>query len=231
VLPASVFAVAIALSGCSSDAPPDEAITSPTPRLIQGAAPGEDNETLTEMPDIAEPTVTDGDVEFVQMMLTHHAQALEMTALVPTRSAREDVPLFAERIELSQAGEIELMVSWLQDRDLPVPQGFDETSDEGHADHDSHTASAEHEHHAMPGLLSPEQMEQLADAEGEEFDRLFLQFMHYHHNGALTMVQDLWDRGGGQEPELSLLANHIDSDQRIEMDRMESMLAELGATP
>lgn len=232
-IPAVLMGVVLTLVGCSGDEPSHDAATSPTARLIQGAAPGEDNEVLTEMPDIATPEVTEADAEFVQMMLSHHAQALEMTALVPGRTSREDIPLFAERIELSQADEIDQMVRWLKTHDLAVPEGFDGADSQGGhgAGHDDHgqTSLDGHDHHDMPGLLSPHQMEQLAAVEGAEFDRLFLEFMHFHHDGALTMVQDLWDQEGGQEPELALLVNHIDSDQRIEMDRIESMLAELPA--
>ncbi|WP_161958581.1 DUF305 domain-containing protein [Ornithinimicrobium cavernae] len=228
VLPSTLVLSVALLTGCSGDETGEVAPTSPTARLLQGAAPGEANQTLTAMPEIDVPEPTEADVEFVHMMLPHHAQALEMTALVPSRTSREDVPLFAERIELSQADEIELMVRWLQTHDLPVPAGFDASAQGGHEAHSTHTGG--HGAHVdMPGLLTPEQLEQLAAAEGEAFDRLFLEFMHYHHDGALQMVQDLRDRGGGQEPELAMLVNHIDSDQRIEMDRMESMLAEIGS--
>lgn len=233
-LPASIVAATLVLSACSGNEPSHDDLTSPSARLIQGAAPGEAGTLLTEMPPLDEPQASDADVSFVHMMLTHHAQALEMTALVPSRTASDDVPLFAERIELSQAGEIDLMVRWLQTRDLAVPAEFSEAIEEGHADHGTAHQDADegtvHEDHEMPGLLTAEEMEGLAMSDGEEFDRLFLQYMHYHHDGALTMVQELWDAGGGQELELGQLVNHIDSDQRIEMDRIESMLAERGTT-
>jgi uncharacterized protein (DUF305 family) len=181
------------------------------------------------MPEVEPPPVTDADVEFVHMMLPHHAQALELTALVKERSSRDDVPLFAERLELSQQDEIDLMVAWLEKHDLPVPEGFgdDEHGDHDGPDHGSHDGHGE----LMPGMLTPEQLEQLAAAHGEEFDRLFLQFMYYHHSGALKMVEDLLAADGAQESELFQLVTHIDSDQRIEMDRMLEMMSELGATP
>lgn len=217
---APLLVLALALGACSGDdaAEPDPTAVTTT-RLIQGAAPGEENQTLTQMPEFAEPEATEADVIFVQMMLVHHAQALDMTALVPDRTSRQDVPLFAERIELTQAGEIELMEGWLADRDLPT------VADEGH-DHHSHGDAGR----LMPGLLTDEELAELAAADGTEFDRLFLEYMHYHHAGAVTMVEELLAEGGGQEPELAQLVNHIDSDQRIEMDRITSMLAELDAS-
>lgn len=213
---APLLVLTMALGACSGEEAVAPDPTAPTTtRLVQGAAPGEDNQTLTQMPEFAEAEATEADVTFVQMMLVHHAQALEMTELVPDRTSREDVPLFAERIALTQGDEIELMKAWLADRDQPM------TADEGHGHHGDAA-------HDMPGLLSAEELEQLAAADAEEFDRLFLEFMYFHHAGALTMVEELQGEGGGQEPELAQLVNHIDSDQRIEMDRINSMLADLG---
>lgn len=235
LLPALLTAVL--LSACTDEEPDPAAATStPTPRILQGAAPGEGNTTLTAMPEVPDAPVTDADVAFVHMMLPHHAQALELTALVEDRTARTDLPLFAERIEISQQDEIDLMVRWLRDHDLPVPEGFDDgaSPDGSSGDHDGHGRTDGHEGHdgeLMPGMLSEEQLAQLAAAEGEEFDRLFLQFMYYHHDGALQMVEDLLAVDGAQETDLFQLVTHIDADQRIEMDRIQTMLAEMGATP
>lgn len=231
---APALMAALLLSACTDDDAPDTAgaTSTPAPNIIQGAAPGEANTTLTAMPESEPQVPTEADVAFVHMMLPHHAQALEMTALVPERTSRSDVPLFAERIELSQQDEIDLMVRWLEKHELPVPEGFGDGSSahDGHADtdggHDHGQAGA-----MMPGLLTAEQLEQLRSAQGEEFDRLFLQFMYYHHDGALQMVEDLLASDGAQETELFQLVTHIDSDQRIEMDRIQGMLADLGATP
>lgn len=206
----AVFAAACLLAACSSGAAEDEG-----PRIVQPGAPGEPNRVLSEMPEIEPPPPTDADVAFVHAMIAHHAQALEMTRLVPERTSREDVPLFAERIELSQQDEIDLMNRWLEEHSLAAPD-----EEHGHTGPDGEP---------MPGMLTDEQMARLEAARGEEFDWLFLRAMHYHHAGAVQMVQDLLEGGDGREPLLWRLANDIDSDQRIEMSRIESMLAEMDA--
>jgi uncharacterized protein (DUF305 family) len=149
----------------------------------------------------------------MQGMIGHHAQALEMTALLPSRTAREDMHLLAHRIELSQADEITLMQRWLQVRGAEVP--------------DVH---AHHAHDAvlMPGMLTPDEMDRLAMASGAAFDRLFLEFMIKHHDGALVMVDQLFSTAGAaQEPEIFAFASDVDTDQRIEIDRMSAMLGEM----
>ncbi len=192
---------------------------------------------------------TADDVHFMQMMIAHHAQALEMTALVPERSVRVDVQTLAGRIQASQADEIELMQRWLEDRGEPVPQvdlstgrllDGDPHADHGHDHHGDHHHHEHHDHHhdhdaptamghdhaGMAGMLTPAQMESLAAAAGEEFDRLFLEFMIYHHEGAVQMVHDLFaSEGGGQEGEIFGFAAHVESDQVIEIERMRQMLA------
>ncbi|WP_161965063.1 DUF305 domain-containing protein [Ornithinimicrobium cerasi] len=165
------------------------------------------------MPDV----VTGADLAFVRGMLLHHAQALEMTELVPDRATREDITLFAERIELSQAEEIGVMQDWLRGRGEPV---FELGGIQAH----------EHPEQ-MSGMLTGEQMAELAGTSGADFDLLFLQSMYRHHEGAIAMVDELSDAGGAQDPFIFELAKEIDNDQRIEMDRMVGMLADLGATP
>ena len=151
------------------------------------------------------------DVEFMQGMIGHHAQALEMTALVSSRTSREDLKKLALRIEVSQADEIKMMQRWLQVRGQSVP-----------GPHDMHMHGAT----LMPGMLTPEQMNALAAAKGTEFDRLFLEGMIRHHGGALTMVHDLFvSPGAGQEADIFGFASDVDADQRAEIDRMRSMLA------
>ncbi|MFL5384010.1 MAG: DUF305 domain-containing protein [Longimicrobiaceae bacterium] len=153
------------------------------------------------------------DVHFMQGMIGHHAQALEMTSLVADRSRRADLRLLAERIQLSQQSEIAAMQNWLRTRGEPVP-----CLEPGH----QHGGM---EHMLMPGMASPEQMARLAAATGAEFDRLFLETMIRHHQGALTMVAELLSTpGSGQEPELFRLASDVDADQRAEIARMEAML-------
>ncbi len=148
------------------------------------------------------------DVHFMQGMIGHHEQALVMAAMAPTHGGSERIRLFARKVDLSQRDEMTLMKRWLQDRQLPLP--------------DPHDHTMMH----MPGMLTAEQMQQLDEARGPEFDRLFLTFMIQHHQGALKMVEELFAApGGGQEPELFRFASDVDLDQRAEIQRMEELLA------
>jgi uncharacterized protein (DUF305 family) len=207
VAAAAVLALAGATISCR--------MVSKDPPLVQPGAPGEGSRTLTarQAVDLSRVRHTPADVRFMQGMLGHHAQAIEMTELLRTRTDREDMRLMARRIELSQADEITMMRRWLQRRGEQVP--------------------AEHAHHApgatlMPGMLSAEEMGRLSAATGVTFDRLFLELMIKHHDGALTMVQDLFaSPGAGQEAEIFTFASDVDADQRIEIDRMSAMLSEL----
>lgn len=151
----------------------------------------------------------EADVRFMQGMITHHQQALEMTDLVSDRTDHEGIHALAGRIEISQIDEIESMRRWLESRDESVPE--------------------EHDHGPlMPGMLTEEQMERLAGAEGAEFDRLFLEGMIQHHEGALVMVEELFDsEGAGQEPQIFVFASHVDADQRAEIARMRNVLNHL----
>ena len=149
----------------------------------------------------------------MQGMIGHHAQALEMTALLPSRTARADMRLMAQRIELSQADEIKFMERWLETRGQAVP--------DSHAHHMPNAV-------LMPGMLTQDELSRLAAAAGTEFDRLFLEFMIKHHDGALIMVNDLFTtEGAGQEAEIFAFASDVDTDQRIEIDRMSALLLEL----
>ena len=147
----------------------------------------------------------------MQGMIGHHAQALEMVALLMTRSARDDMKLLGKRIEVSQEDEIKMMQEWLQHRAQALPDP--------------------HAHHAqgatlMPGMLTAEEMGRLAAATGDAFDRLFLEAMIKHHAGALTMVKELFfTPGAGQEADIFAFASDVDADQRMEIDRMGAMLA------
>jgi Uncharacterized protein conserved in bacteria len=185
-----------------------------TPIVVQPGAPGESGRTLSpeELANLTVPAHNAADVEFFERMIPHHAQALEMAALVPERTTNPDIRLLAERIEISQRDEIVQMEAWLKARGLPVP--------------------APHAHHAghdqlMPGMLNDDQLRQLEQARGAEFDRLFLEFMIYHHQGAITMAEELYARGGGLEPESDRFAREIMADQGIEISRMQQMLARL----
>jgi uncharacterized protein (DUF305 family) len=181
--------------------------------LVQPGAPGQDSRAISagQAADLSKVRFTDADVRFMQGMIGHHAQALEMTALVPSRTAGEDMKKLALRIEVSQADEIAMMKRWLEDRRQAVP--------DRHAHH-AHGARL------MPGMLTADEMTRLAAASGIDFDRLFLVGMIKHHEGALTMVQELYGSGGGagQESEIYAFASDVDADQRMEIDRMRAML-------
>jgi len=148
----------------------------------------------------------------MQGMIGHHLQALEMTALLATRTENEGLRLVAKRIEISQADEIQMMREWLTARGAALPDP--------------------HAHHApnatlMPGMLTPAEMQRLADAKGPEFDRLFLEFMIRHHDGALVMVDSLFSSAGaGQQSDVFAFASDVEVDQRMEMERMSAMLRE-----
>jgi uncharacterized protein (DUF305 family) len=152
----------------------------------------------------------------MQGMIMHHAQAVEMTALIAVHSENKELRLLAARISSSQSDEIKFMRRWLAARGEPVSMaaagmpGMDMS-------HESMPL--------MPGMLTPEQMEELRKARGAEFDRLFLTGMIQHHGGALTMVKDLFDTAGaGQDAELFNFATDVDSGQRAEIRIMQTML-------
>lgn len=179
--------------------------------IIQPGAPGEANRTISReaATDLSKVQATPADVKFMQGMIGHHAQAIEMTALIADRTAREEMKLLGQRIAVSQADEMEMMRTWLRARGQEVP--------------------SEHAHHTqegfMPGMLTPAQMAELAAAKGELFDQLFLKYMIQHHSGALTMVDELFKTpGAGQEGDINAFAADVDSDQRMEIDRMRAML-------
>ncbi len=167
------------------------------------------------------PRYTPADVRFMQGMIHHHAQALAMTALVPGRTTREDIRLLAQRIEVSQRDEIGLMQRWLENRNEEVP-----SADPQHAQH--HGAGHQM---MMPGMLTEEEMARLAGATGTDFDRLFLQLMIRHHEGALTMVGQLFGTpGAGQETDIFRVASDVEADQRAEIARMRALLDTLPTT-
>jgi uncharacterized protein (DUF305 family) len=182
------------------------------PPIVQPGAPGEPSRVVgaAAAADLSHVGYTEADVRFMQGMISHHAQAVEMVALIPSRTQREDMRLLGHRIDVSQADEIKMMQHWLQVRGKVVP--------DEHAHH-------MHDAKLMPGMLTPDEMESLADATGDEFDRLFLEGMIKHHGGALTMVQELFDTpGAGQEVEIFSFASDVDADQRMEIERMGAML-------
>jgi len=209
------------------------------------------------------PAPNPGDVHFMQGMIHHHAQALEMTALIPDRTTSTAIRQMGLRMEISQTDEIALMERWLRDRGLEVPtwrRVGDAAATEHGAGHDAaghdaaghdtaghgagHTAAGhanadpgamdhtamDHGAHGpgMPGMLTPEQLTQLIAARGVEFDRLFLELMIQHHQGALVMVRDLYNSpGAAQESLVYHFASEVDADQDIEIRRMLEILQTL----
>lgn len=174
------------------------------------------------------PGYAPADAEFVRDMIVHHRQALDMTALAPDRTNSDDMRLLAQRIEETQEFEIDLMRRWLEDRDEPAPEPTNGA--DAHGGHAGH--AADHSGMAgMAGMASPEQMAALAESEGTAFERMFLELMIRHHEGALVMVDDLLEtERGGKEPELFMMLSHIDADQRAEIARMQRMLDQLNQT-
>jgi uncharacterized protein (DUF305 family) len=187
----------------------------PPPAIVQPGAPGEPTRTLTpeEAAALGRPMHVDADVRFMQGMIHHHGQALDMTDLLSSRTESEQMRLLAQRIDISQTDEIGMMEGWLASRGEEAPKVREEE------------ASPLNDDQLMPGMLTERQMAQLAAATGEVFDRLFLEFMIVHHEGALTMVSELFlVSGAGQESDIFKFASDVDADQNIEIRRMSTML-------
>jgi uncharacterized protein (DUF305 family) len=212
---ASTFASLFSLSVCAQqDAPA-------TPVVVQPGAPGKPTRTLPSTTRATLPPASAADAQFMQGMIMHHAQAVEMTALIESHTENKDVRSLGARISRSQSDEIKFMKRWLASRGQPTSHAMHDMShmnmSHGNMSHESMAL--------MPGMLTAEQMEALRKARGEEFDRLFLTGMIQHHGGALTMVKDLFDTAGaGQDAELFNFATDVDSGQRAEIRIMQSML-------
>jgi uncharacterized protein (DUF305 family) len=162
------------------------------------------------------PPQSAADVGFVHGMIFHHAQALEMTVMIPSRTHNKSLLTLGARINSSQSEEIRFMKGWLAARGESVPHVMTDMSGMG---------TGQEQLPRMPGMLTREQMEALRRARGREFDRLFLAGMIQHHDGALTMVKDLFDTpGAGQDAELFTFATDADNTQRAEIRIMETML-------
>ena len=207
---AAIVLTAAAGASCRTAASPDA-----RPPIVQPGAPGEPSRVIAadQARDLSHVQYTGADIKFMQGMIGHHAQAVEMVALVPSRTSSNDVRKLALRIDVSQQDEMTMMQGWLRERSQRLP--------DPHA-HNMMGAAL------MPGMLTPEEMTRLAAAKGADFDRLFLEGMIKHHAGAITMVRELFATdGAGQTPEIFSYASDVDADQRLEIDRMSSMLKEL----
>jgi uncharacterized protein (DUF305 family) len=177
------------------------------------------------------PRYTAADVRFMQGMIGHHAQALAMTALIPTRTSRQDIRSLGQRIEVSQRDEIAMMRQWLMDRHQQVPTSNVVHDHQAVADHSMNMPGMAMSDTLMPGMLTTEQLAELARTNGEDFDRLFLEDMIRHHEGALVMVASLFGTtGSAQEAEVFRFASEVDSDQRAEIARMNTLLDALRST-
>jgi uncharacterized protein (DUF305 family) len=194
--------------------------------LMQPGAPGQPTKTLTQ------PTVgtavkapTDADVKFMQGMVMHHSQAVEMVALMPGRTTNPQLLELGQRISISQGDEIKFMKRWLSFYDKPLEDDsmkMDMAAMPGM----KMDTPMDMDMRKMPGMLSAIQMEALRNAKGPLFDHLFLTGMIQHHTGALTMVTDLFHQpGSGQEPQLFDFTSDVDVTQKGEIDTMQNMLA------
>jgi uncharacterized protein (DUF305 family) len=170
-------------------------------------------------PELVRAPYNAADVEFMTGMIPHHAQAVVMAGWAASHGARPDVRVLCERIVVAQGDEIAMMRNWLRDRGQPVP-----AADATH--HRMKMNGVEHDM-LMPGMLSPEEMAELDKARGPEWDRLFLQGMVKHHEGALKMVDDIFEAYGAlQDDDLFKFASDVFADQTAEIERMRKMLAE-----
>lgn len=189
--------------------------------IVQPGAPGQASKTLTaeEATRLAQASYTASDVAFMQHMIVHHQQALDMAMLVKDRTNTEELVAIAGRIEASQADEIAFMKTWLAERGEPV----EDPKMKGHG---------EHLHHMMIGMASPEQMKALGKAKGVEFERQFLTLMIAHHEGAVDMVEKLFDEEGtAADPVLYRFVSDIENEQNAEIKNMDKVLARLSEDP
>jgi uncharacterized protein (DUF305 family) len=218
---ASTFTFFFSSSGRAQQTHPAE-----TPVVVQPGAPGKPSKTLPPSTKAALPPLSKADVEFMQGMIMHHTQAVEMTALIPSHTQNKELRSLGARISSSQSDEIKFMQRWLAARGEPISMpmpgmagmpGMDKNTDKPGQGMSPMTL--------MPGMLTPEQMDALRNAKGAEFDHLFLTGMIQHHNGALIMVKDLFDTpGAGQDADIFNFATDADNTQRAEIKIMQSML-------
>jgi uncharacterized protein (DUF305 family) len=186
------------------------------PIVVQPGAPGKPSRTLPPSTRATLPPRSQADVEFMQGMIMHHGQAVEMTALIASHTENKDLRSLGARISSSQSDEIKFMQRWLTARGESITMAAPEMTG---------MDMAREPMPLMPGMLTPQQMAALRKAKGADFDRLFLTGMIQHHNGALIMVKDLFDTAGaGQDADLFNFATDADNTQRAEIRIMQAML-------
>lgn len=204
--------------------------TPQSPPIFQPGAPGAPARIITpaEAVALSRSTFTAADVAFMQHMIMHHAQAVEMVGLLETRGANPAVRMMGRRIAMSQQAEMAVMRDWLTERGQPLEMpGMSSHAGMDHSAHAGHVMPAS-DTPIMPGMLSPAQMQTLAAASGPDFDRLFLQGMIQHHQGALDMVEALLANAGAAEDTLlSDFTTSVVADQSAEILRMQSILSDL----
>jgi uncharacterized protein (DUF305 family) len=215
VVPSKNF-LACVLVACLALPASSQQSTTPTPVVVQPGAPGQPTKTLPPHTNGVLPPLSRADIEFMQGMIMHHSQAVEMTALIPSHTDNAPLHELGARISSSQTDEINFMKRWLVGRHQPISMAMP-----GMPDMDMSGKPMA----LMPGMLSPEQMGALRKAKGADFDRLFLAGMIQHHEGALTMVNDLFNTAGaGQDAEIFDFATDADNTQRAEIRIMQGML-------
>ena len=202
------FVLASSLMAVACSARPDTGQSAATEPPSDPAGPAShQHHNMPELPATAGAGFTVADVRFMQNMIGHHAQAITMAALAPSRASSQHVLRLAQKIDISQRDEIVMMKDWLKTRNQTAP-----TDEQSHA-------------MMMPGMLTPEMMAQLGKAKGSAFDRLFLTFMIGHHEGALEMVRELFKSpGAAQDSDIFRFASDVDADQRDEIFVMQKML-------
>ena len=206
-----------ALAACKTVAPGGG-----QPPIVQPGAPGQSSQPVgaTQASDLSKVQATEADIKFMQGMIHHHAQALDMVARLEKNTNSDDMRKLGERIKISQHDEIGMMQRWLRARGQDAP--------DPHAMHMPGMLGMDHDMVMMPGMLTEQEMEHLASLKGVEFDRAFLTGMIKHHGGALTMVKELFATpGAGQESIIFAFASDVEADQQMEIDRMNNMLAAL----
>jgi len=210
-IPSLALLAAVGLGACQP-APDPAAGPAHAPAIVQPGAPGQASTVVASVPKGQDNNFTDGDVKFMQGMIHHHSQALVMVAMIGTHTKTSELISMGQKIQLSQSSEIQAMKEWLTVRKQEVPMLMADGT------------VMEHGEAPMPGMLTPEQMKALDAARSGRFDELFLTGMIQHHKGALKMVADLREAGGGKETNIGDFLNEVDNDQRMEIVRMYGLL-------
>jgi uncharacterized protein (DUF305 family) len=215
-------ALCMTVGACTSD---DDATSTPSSAVIQPGRPGEGNTTIAPEDfvddDAGTPRWNQADADYTTMMIGHHVQALEIAELAPDRAQHKQVKAIADRIHDTQGAEIHALAAWLEERDLPVPAEATEFDGEGPRAPGGH--SGHEPGHEMPGMVTDAQMAALEAASGPEFDRLFLEAMVQHHQGAVDMSVTVLEEG--LDPRLNEMATEIGAAQQAEIGRLNDILA------